>query len=504
MDNRKIDDFFKDKFQERSFEMKDEYWKDAEALIEKERKRKRRGWWFFWSIIGITIMGLTGAWWLSDSTTVMVPPLSQKEKKTENAVAYTTEATVRENATEQSDATKNEWSTNTNSTKPTTTTTANETQSTTPIATNTQTPKNQNQAVDAITKKSTAKTIDQNDQEQLSSPNTLLEDSVNSVDQQPAKKVDNSREGITNPSVTQEKNRTDESTVSENTVSENTVQQKSTTQAITIPSNQGEVNEAKLEITKNQKSEADKDLYQILNLERLSMLLKAPDRIRLVGADFELELLDEETTKSPFPGGRRLQFGLVGGGDWYAATDSSNATTAFHFGLTARYKLSRNWQIAADLLWNRRTGDFNTGLPMDTIRQIEYGFGKREDFYALTTSNIYTFELPISLQWKWKQHRLEGGFSLNYLLNTKVNLTFNRFLFPWERNEIGTRYEEGTTENFRSSESNYSSFYPAFHLGYQYDLGSHWQIGVRARFVPGKQSAEAGAKGLRFGLRYYF
>jgi len=34
-----LDDFFKDKFNERTFEFKDSYWKDAERMIEDDNKR---------------------------------------------------------------------------------------------------------------------------------------------------------------------------------------------------------------------------------------------------------------------------------------------------------------------------------------------------------------------------------------------------------------------------------------------------------------------------------
>ena len=62
MEKDKLDEFFNQKLPRRSFEPTEEYWKQAEALIDAEEK-KRRNWKFLWWGLGIFLLLSFGIAW---------------------------------------------------------------------------------------------------------------------------------------------------------------------------------------------------------------------------------------------------------------------------------------------------------------------------------------------------------------------------------------------------------------------------------------------------------
>lgn len=58
-----FDQFFKDKFEGRQFDLKEAHWQAAEQLIiDREKKKRRRGF-FFWLLGGLLLFGLVGTSW---------------------------------------------------------------------------------------------------------------------------------------------------------------------------------------------------------------------------------------------------------------------------------------------------------------------------------------------------------------------------------------------------------------------------------------------------------
>lgn len=80
----KLDQFFKDKLQDREFEFKDVYWQDAEQLIEQDKRKKRLIWWKWlagWLLLLLLI--IAGGLWLTLGPRVQSSP-EQKEIKENN------------------------------------------------------------------------------------------------------------------------------------------------------------------------------------------------------------------------------------------------------------------------------------------------------------------------------------------------------------------------------------------------------------------------------------
>jgi len=57
--NNQLDDFFKNKLQQRTFEYDDSAWEDARLLIEAEERSKRRRYLFF-MFVGLSMLMLVG------------------------------------------------------------------------------------------------------------------------------------------------------------------------------------------------------------------------------------------------------------------------------------------------------------------------------------------------------------------------------------------------------------------------------------------------------------
>ena len=56
-----LDQFFKDKFQNREFEFKEEYWQQAQDLIQRDRQHRRRRRWYF-GLFALLLAGGLGYW----------------------------------------------------------------------------------------------------------------------------------------------------------------------------------------------------------------------------------------------------------------------------------------------------------------------------------------------------------------------------------------------------------------------------------------------------------
>ena len=67
--NNQLDDFFKNKLQQRTFEYDDSAWEDARLLIEAEERSKRRRYLFF-MFVGLSMLMLVGvsAYYLGRNT----------------------------------------------------------------------------------------------------------------------------------------------------------------------------------------------------------------------------------------------------------------------------------------------------------------------------------------------------------------------------------------------------------------------------------------------------
>ncbi|MEM8907773.1 MAG: hypothetical protein AAGD05_08000, partial [Bacteroidota bacterium] len=68
MEKQKIDDFFKKKFEQRSFEMKEEHWAEAEKLIQQDRRQRGRWRRWFWLGLAFLITGGAMFLWFNPST----------------------------------------------------------------------------------------------------------------------------------------------------------------------------------------------------------------------------------------------------------------------------------------------------------------------------------------------------------------------------------------------------------------------------------------------------
>ncbi len=69
----KLDNFFRDKLNQREFEFEDAYWEAAEKLIDQDRRRRRFGAWWFWG--GMLVLLLGGLyWWLPSGTNSVSAP----------------------------------------------------------------------------------------------------------------------------------------------------------------------------------------------------------------------------------------------------------------------------------------------------------------------------------------------------------------------------------------------------------------------------------------------
>ena len=99
-----FDQFFKDKFKGRQFELNEAHWQAAEQLIIDQEKKKRRRGFFFWLLGGLLLLGVVGASWYfwPEETIVQNEGIESTTQNQNAADAATSDPTISNTNSSQS------------------------------------------------------------------------------------------------------------------------------------------------------------------------------------------------------------------------------------------------------------------------------------------------------------------------------------------------------------------------------------------------------------------
>jgi cytoskeletal protein RodZ len=102
-----FDQFFKDKFQGRQFDLNEAHWQAAEQLIIDQEKKKRRRDFFFWLLGGLLLLGVVGAGWYfwPEEAIVQNEGIESTTQNKNTADAATSDPTISNTTSSQSTTT---------------------------------------------------------------------------------------------------------------------------------------------------------------------------------------------------------------------------------------------------------------------------------------------------------------------------------------------------------------------------------------------------------------
>ncbi|MEM9819951.1 MAG: hypothetical protein AAF985_02720 [Bacteroidota bacterium] len=504
MKPQKIDDFFKDKFEQRSFEMKEEYWKNAEQMIEEDRRRRRFGFFRFWVLLALVMLGVLGTWFffspnpgkeqLSEKTldqTVAVEPSPSSPEKQEKQNTYRPDDSS-ENESSENNTHPNKSKTQTSSTTKNKQETNISKQESIKYSSSAAAPHapSQEDAGDAVLPESDKTDAAPNGNEPSKNAQVQAEEIAITTKRRSEKQP--STTGASIPPVMEE-----EAAKSE------TINPNSQNNKAIDSSKKGEGAIAIAPDKTPSTRPIAKRLLVPIDLPLVPSLLDNEDRLLSLDEDRELAPLsegaDQPALKSLI---KHWSLGLATGMDMLPQTNNGQVDLGYRLGLSLRYKLNAKWALQTAMLFTSRSSDFNTNL--DSVVQVDYSFGRSERILQFEGNRIYTFEWPLTLQFGHRRHLLEGGPQFNYLLGVQADVLEDRFLLPWERTELSNAYARSVLDPVELSGTEFKQFYLALQLAYHYQLTPRWQIGLQARWVPGSDNIEARANHFRLGMRYYF
>lgn len=437
-----FDQFFKDKFQDREFEFKEAYWKQAQELIQEDQQERRRGLWYWMlggSILLLALIVTSAVCYFG----VNGDPVSENKTTIfENNIEAAAKATSPGSGTLAIDANEkifNEIKTNQAQTKnpsivnnqkgneiPSGSTNSSETNDGTKIDN-----KNEVSAQEAVTKNSKGQNL-QNNQDQAIS-----------------------RKGSTIPP----------SEIASG-ASEN---KNANTSAVT----KGSTSETARESIPNTATPANRSaITELTTLESL-----APDLLATPEKDLP-ECRDLFNGKI-----KRWHWGITANTHFYPAQTSEQIWIGGAAGPSVQYKINPRISIQADLLYAIRTGNFGD---TKSVSQNTYSFGLREKVATVETSSLHFLELPLFFQYTNGRQIVEGGLGLKYLLATRGTLTERTSLYPWERRGSSADPTSGMEENNITTGNlvtdSFNKLIPSVLLGYRYRISTNVTANFQVKY----------------------
>lgn len=475
-----IDDLMRQKFDSDNpgerFEFQEEYWEQAQVLLEREEDKRRKGWWLFLALLLlITLLGwlllgkgLDGKGWTQNET----------NKLTEHSTVQTESPSLHSNANQQ-------------------------TQTADAIQPNTENqPKN---------------TVQQSDANQpINKFGSGLSSVENIENQKIAKESQTTRKDgkakrTTRNNLTAKKGQDPSATATaarlkENKNDLNTPDAAGTTNPSSTKepsSNQSPTTNPQLPVTNNQLPVTNNQL-PTTNLPIPTGILTVPKR-EVMLQRIPVAAKEPIAERIKPVDDQRFSMGLSLAGAAYQA-DASGQWAGWSIGAFGDYRLNKNWSVMLGAQWRFVPGygaEADSSNP-DRVEQLRYSFGFTQEVWKRETRGLHYLEIPLSASWKQKRLGLEAGGAAGmlFLMQNKTTLTTESSLEAAK-----------TTVNklVKGDPSPYNSLYFNGFVGADYRLTNRISIMARGlyRFTPMFKNTSDGVSngglgnvdlGLRFRL----
>lgn len=175
----------------------------------------------------------------------------------------------------------------------------------------------------------------------------------------------------------------------------------------------------------------------------------------------------------------RFSFGIQASASWYQPSPDKRWLGGTG-GVFARYRLRADWSLSAGAQWRFLPGDWS-GSDSLSSEQVRYSFGYERDDWKLENRGLHFIEIPLGIGWKHRNLRLEGGLAPAMLLGVQANL-IRRHLESLQSDA----HADGVVEKNRiwTDKAPYRAFYTAGFVGAEWQITRHWGISARGFYRP--------------------
>jgi len=94
-------------------------------------------------------------------------------------------------------------------------------------------------------------------------------------------------------------------------------------------------------------------------------------------------------------------------------------------GVTGEYRLSQRWRVMAGAGWRclpLESAKDSANAPSKTTQQLRYSFGFTSDVWSLDIRRVHIMECPIGLRWHWRSFTSETGAIPSRLMGVRAHL----------------------------------------------------------------------------------
>lgn len=432
-----LDQFFKDKFQDREFEFQESYWEGARELIVEEDKRRRRG--LLWRNLGFGVLLLmligagAGMYWWTNNNDPVGGALEMAEANAKEDLPDSATNALNDNGEKNS-----QTSTIISPLKK-----SNDTESNPELATTNAVRSNTN----TNTNTSNTRTFPANDK---LVENPQKEESKSIIENKNPKASESSKQNA------------DTTATATSTPVANSLETPPASEAASAP-------------------RASLAHFAHLNPLPISPLHAAEEPL-------------STSIKDPQIRQNKWRLGLAVFSQFYPGREQEAFWLGGAVGPSLGYALNDQWTLQADLLYQMRRGNFaSAAVESDKT----FTFGLRETRNILQPTALHYLELPLYLKWRNRRQMIEGGLFLTYLTGVRGEWEQRKYLHPWELRSLlqpSDRTVDYTSEIIEKGwvESNtFSQWRPGLLLGYRYWIASSFSANFRVKYHLNNISSDA-------------
>ncbi len=198
----------------------------------------------------------------------------------------------------------------------------------------------------------------------------------------------------------------------------------------------------------------------------------------------------------------RLHFGLTAGASLYEPT-ADGRRLGWSGGVFAGFRFNPAWSVSLGLQGRFQPGD--KSLPGDSLSSyvLRYSFGYQEDTWTLERRGLCFVEAPLSVQWRWRAFGVEGGIVPGILLGARGRLIREHSASLQEDASI-------TQRGVWIDDAPYRRIYTSGFFGASWYMNRRLEFSARGFYRPGNvlKVPDAGAPGRQLsvdlGLRFHF
>ncbi len=153
---------------------------------------------------------------------------------------------------------------------------------------------------------------------------------------------------------------------------------------------------------------------------------------------------------------------------------SSGFSTDYIAGITANHNLNKNWSLNTGISYFSRSG-LNTAFEVDSV---VYSFGVESNITQVDIESLHYLEIPLTVGYKFgkkQKHQLITGVSYTYLINALSQVARESFNSTSNQADLAVSRTWGYQNNFQTHDLTVT-------LGYNYEVLDGLRFGVSSNY----------------------